>query len=519
MAPEGTGYRLSVSGAPVNPSGGAIPSGGTANWALGVLAIPDGISGQELAAFGAPEGTATLSGPHALDAGTLKTAKGFSGSVGGDGKISYKAGDGALLGNSNTQTFPKPLPPISQGTGGDGHVPILVGTKVFAFYHHSDPTSATCVDRATGDGLPGLPEAARQPRQPRVQQHRQQRPGASSRAPRCWSHLLVQSSRVASIGLFCWDESTDSTCGYTIVDRGTSQGSANASAPIRSSDGNAWFAADTGKAYCVDPATGATCGSIANPLPKDVLELRRGRPRLARVLLARSDGQSTCIDTSTRAVVRGWTAAQTFSGAWNLVNRHSATGEANGICVFLGQNGSCMADDDPSPAGRTAVNNFVHFEPHYSGSLRRRSSVRGRWSARSTRRRRLLRLVVPAGPPRARAATTARTARPGWLTTTSDGGAARPGAYGVTSDGSCGIALGDRGPGVTPPIRRLSPCVSLGSGTERTTIDLRDQRCDRSVGAASWRNVVLSDTDDEEMESVVVTVRDAATGEVLKSAR
>ena len=35
-----------------------------------------------------------------------------------------------------TQTFPRPLPPISQGTGGDGHVPILVGSKVFAIYHH-----------------------------------------------------------------------------------------------------------------------------------------------------------------------------------------------------------------------------------------------------------------------------------------------------------------------------------------------------------------------------------------------
>ena len=45
-----------------------------------------------------------------------------------------------------------------------------------------------------------------------------------------------------------------------------------------------------------------------------------------------------------------------------------AKGRLRGICVFLGQNGSCMADGDPSPGGRTTVNNVVHFEPHYSGS-------------------------------------------------------------------------------------------------------------------------------------------------------
>jgi hypothetical protein len=49
-------------------------------------------------------------------------------------------------------------------------------------------------------------------------------------------------------------------------------------------------------------------------------------------------------------------------------------------------------------------------------------------------------------------------------------------------------------------------------------IDLRAQRCDESVGAAQWNAVTVSDADLEpgnEFTSMVLTVRDADTGEVL----
>jgi hypothetical protein len=84
-------------------------------------------------------------------------------------------------------------------------------------------------------------------------------------------------------------------------------------------------------------------------------------------------------------------------------------------------------------------------------------------------------------------------------------------------DGSCAIALGDRGEVYTVDPAGSSPCVSLGTGTDKLTIDVRDQRCDQTVGAADWRSVKLLDTGEDEMQSVVVTVRDAATGQVLKS--
>ena len=68
-----------------------------------------------------------------------------------------KAGSDALLGEVS-DAIPRPLPPVSQGTGGDGHVPILVGSKVFAFFHHCSPTQVTCIDRPTGSLCPGYPK-------------------------------------------------------------------------------------------------------------------------------------------------------------------------------------------------------------------------------------------------------------------------------------------------------------------------------------------------------------------------
>src|SRR5204862_7660695 len=103
-----------------------------------------------------------------------------------------------------------------------------------------------------------------------------------------------------------------------------------------------------------------------------------------------------------------------------------------------------------------------------------------------------------------------------WITRDDQGGGL-PSAYGAISDGACAIALGDPGRVFTVDPAGASPCTSLGSGTDRTLLDLRHQRCDGTVGSAKWRNVVLSDNDQSEMDSVVVTVRDARTGEVLKS--
>src|SRR4051794_31190039 len=125
VAPESAGYGLAVRGAPDDGSaGGAVPSGGLAHWFVGVTSGPDGITGEELGALPLPSATATPGGPHSLVDGAVKTATGWKAGTSG-GTVTLEATKDALLGEGVTEAFPKPLPPISQGTGGDGHVPIL----------------------------------------------------------------------------------------------------------------------------------------------------------------------------------------------------------------------------------------------------------------------------------------------------------------------------------------------------------------------------------------------------------
>jgi hypothetical protein len=79
------------------------------------------------------------------------------------------------------------------------------------------------------------------------------------------------------------------------------------------------------------------------------------------------------------------------------------------------------------------------------------------------------------------------------------------------------VGLGDPGLVFTVDPLGSSPCTSLAIGARTRAIDLRDQRCDRTVGTASWNAAALVDTDraGSELSSVVVNIRDATTGTVL----
>jgi hypothetical protein len=507
VAPAGAGYGISVNGSPVEPSGGAVPPGGQAQWGVGVNAVPAGITGEELRALALPSATAALSGPHALTGGSLKAAAGWASSVAGDGTLQVAAGKDALLGEGLTKTFPRPLPPISQGTGGDGHVPILVGSKVFAFYHHSFPTSATCVDRATGDLCPGYPK------QLELGTTDINGPGVVV-GSRIYTHLLPNSgyAQTAPISLFCWNAETDSTCGLTIVDRVARSSNPGASAPVLAG-GKIWFGGDTGKLYCVDPATGNPCAtpSIATGHASDSEIYWDVVTHGSRVFLAHRNGPVACVDVTAGARCAGWSTPKSFGSAWNVVNQHNASGAAIGVCAFLGAAGSCVTD--ANPAVSTPVTNWVTKDTYsqgYSHSLEA-----------ETGRRTLVGSLSEGGMGCYDWSTMAPCTgggyeADGWLRR--DGsGSFLPSAYGAAYDGSCAIGLGDPGRVFTVDPAGSSPCLSLGSGADSTKADLRDQRCDGTVGGATWQDVRLSDTDSKEMESVVVTVRDAATGEVLKS--
>ena len=88
-----------------------------------------------------------------------------------------------------------------------------------------------------------------------------------------------------------------------------------------------------------------------------------------------------------------------------------------------------------------------------------------------------------------------------------------PWAYGTAFDGSCVLGLGDPGLVFSVDPKGSSPCSSLGGATR--TLDLRKQRCDGGVGRATWSQASLQDAAAGELTSVVLTVRDAASGQVL----
>jgi hypothetical protein len=505
VASGNAGYAYGAKGSALGNSG--------AQWGFAAKAVPEGISGQELMAIGLPEGTASLFGPHTLSGGSLQSAKGWTTEVAGDGRLHYTASRNALLGEALTQAFPRPLPPISQGTGGDGHVPILVGTKVFAFYHHSFPTSVTCVDRATGSVCPGYPKNLQNFGTTDING-----PGVVS-GSKLWTHLITQSSGSSSIGLFCWDADTDSSCGLTIVDRMERFGRAGASAPWLA-NGKMWLGGDTGKLYCVDPANGNPCGSLDTGLGAvDNEENYDEVSHANRVFLARRNASVACVDVAAGVRCPGWETPKSFGGRWNVINQHDGSGATVGVCVVRavsfseGSDGSCLRDNDPAtliPISHWPNVDSCCNSQGYSNSLEAEAGTRtlggslqrgglGCWDWTT---------MAPC--------TGGDYGSDGWITQ-QDNGSGLPSAYGAAFDGGCVIALGDPGQVFTVDPAGTSPCTSLATGTDRTTIDLRDQRCDRTVGGATWRDVVLSDTNNDEMESVIVTVRDAQTGAVLKS--
>ena len=149
------GFDGAATGKATVGGGNSIAQGDSATWSIGAKGRPTFLP-EQWATVNRPTVPVTLNGLHSLDPASVTTAAGWTATPSGGG-LSLAAGPTALLGEATTNALPPPLPPISQGTGGDGHVPILVGTKVYAFFHHSQPTSVSCIDRETGAVCPGYP--------------------------------------------------------------------------------------------------------------------------------------------------------------------------------------------------------------------------------------------------------------------------------------------------------------------------------------------------------------------------
>jgi hypothetical protein len=364
----------------------------------------------------------------------------------------------------------------------------------------------TCIDRTTGARCPGYPIT--------LPFGTDNVPGpAAVVGPRIYVHLLLATgyAQSASLALFCWDTATDKSCGFVIVDRFRQTSSPTASAPVLVA-GKIWFAGGPqGRLYCVDPDTNKACAVPSLPTglvggdsaPWDIVS------HGSRVFVASRFWLDAvaCVDVAAGSACPGWATPKTGLGS-NLINRHAADGSTTGVCIVAGPNLSCI--DDATPETVDSRTNWPTTGDDYNdvtleaeagtrtlfGSLNHAGLGCWNWTT-----------MAPCTG-------TGTGFEDGWLAQDSQGNPL-PSAYGAAWDGSCAVGLGDPGLVFTVDPRGTSPCASL-AGTKRT-IDLRDQRCDGGVGSATWAQVALADSAAGELNSVLVTVRDAQTGAVLKS--
>ncbi|HUP85736.1 MAG TPA: Ig-like domain-containing protein [Acidimicrobiales bacterium] len=491
-------------------SGAAATNG--ADWKVG--AVPSHVPQEAATAVAVPGLSATPEAPQAI-AGSPVAAPAWTTSR--NGESAEATATGALVGDSLQALFPPPLPPISQGTGGDGHVPILVGAKVFAFYHHTVPTSITCVDRLAGTLCPGYPK------QINLSTNNYMSGPAVVVGTRFWSHLNPTSSyspysQSAPVALYCWDAATDATCGLTVVDRALTTVDPQVSAP-RMAGNRMWFGGETGQLYCVDPTTGTVCPSIPHALGATSFAGNNGRQYDSvahgdRVYLSRGDNNLvTCIDVAAQATCAGWPTPVAL-GTVNLVTRYNTTGQADGVCASTTSNTLACAADSDSTATEVLAG-WVSSDLNYSATSEAETGSRTLYGGLDKTGMSCFDWV-------ARAACTGGQYVNGTVSVDKDGNALPPrGAYGAAFDGACVVGLGDRAQIYTVDPSGVSPCTSLATGTSGQVVDLRAQRCDGTVGSATWGRVALVDGDlaseNGDFSSLVMTVRDAATNAVLVS--
>ncbi|GAA1934834.1 hypothetical protein GCM10009815_31860 [Nocardioides marmoribigeumensis] len=506
------GYTESASGAPAS-----LSQGEQATWKAASRSTPANLPQQYAAQHLPGATTVSLTGPHAVQ-GAPVGAKGWTvGST--SSSVTATPSASALLGSSTTNPLPPPLPPISQGTGGDGHVPIIVGSRVFAFYHHTTPTSVTCIDRQTGGLCPGYP------RQITVGTDDVPGPGAVV-GTQVWFHptsLAGYSSyaQYSPVSLYCWDSATDAPCGLAVVDRVETTSDVGASAPVVVA-GKLWFGTETGKVYCVDPSTKAPCAgtaSISVPMPTGTpqdlqvdVAAHGTRIFLDTYDSAHGGYSIVCADTATSAPCSGWSTAKSVAGQ-NVVNHHSPSGAADGVCAIMVEGsadpGKCWLDADPATA--IDIPAWHVSEDHYSVSVEAEAGTRTLYA-----------IGLYGGGMGCWDWTTGADCTGGrWtngVVTNDSNGDFLPSGYGATFDGTCAVGLGDPGQVFTVDVNGTSPCTSLSAGGVRRVVDLRDQRCDGTTGAATWQDVKVVEGDlsaGGDFESLDVTVTDATTGAVL----
>jgi hypothetical protein len=271
--------------------------------------------------------------------------------------------------------------------------------------------------------------------------------------------------------------------------------------------GKLHFTADTGRLYCVDPATRAACAAGSLPTGLDTSAggeydiLARG----TRVYVSRTADKVACLDVATGATCQGWVLPRSFGARWNLVDRFEADGAITGVCVVETGGGDCVPD--AAPATSASFTGWPQDDAFYSATQEAETGTRTFTSGS------LEHGVVGCWD----WVTMARCTGGGY----NDDGQLNQGpyatglahAYGTAWDGSCVVGLGDPGSVFTVDPAGFAPCAATASAAQE--IDLRAQRCDGAVGGASWDAVALEDSPAGELASARVTIRDGSTGALL----
>ena len=306
VAPPSAAFGVSVSGSP-DP----VTSGAGSSWGVGVTGVPAGAGDDALDALARPAVTTTLSGAHTIKPGSVTTAPGWSAGQVTGASASAHADSSAMLGEADTQLLAKPLPPTSQGTGGDGYVPILVGSKVFAFFHHSYPTSVTCIDRTTGSRCPGYPIL--------TNMNTTSEPGRGAVVGNR-IYVTLQPARsyaqTAPLGLYCWDAAAAQPCGYVVV-RALPQHVRPERVRARWSwaGSSTWSATAASSTASIPPPT---CRAPRRPSRPGCSPDLGGRYDItshgSRVYVSRVGDKVACIDVSAGAACPGWEPRQAAAG-------------------------------------------------------------------------------------------------------------------------------------------------------------------------------------------------------------
>jgi Domain of unknown function DUF11/SdrD B-like domain len=235
-------------------------------------------------------------------------------------------------------TLRQPTGTFTQGTqGGDGYVPIVVGSEIYAVTHHSTAPQLSCVDAGfNGAVCPGYPKP-----------FAYASPNTGNIATVVGSHLWFSYHvEPGEFGFYCWDTNNDTSCGtfpmgtdtnvidggYTSVSRPQAIGS------------SVYFTSGNGNMYCLDTTTNTPCAGypMSHGLgmwtyyPAD-LEVINGKlfasSSNARETYIYPAGANymTCFDPVTYTECSGWSGPAKATGV-GLFERTDPTGVPIGVC-------------------------------------------------------------------------------------------------------------------------------------------------------------------------------------------